>query len=155
MYFYQYALLAGFTCLLFSNSTRFASFVFICGWVVYLIATDSNYPATYYAISATIEAAIAYALNHRFRVVSWLGYSLILVNAYGLLLFKINAEPWSYDLIYALVAITQFLFLLARAMPNGIHRLPFKRFMVRAVSLDSCGAYDRMHKNKKSKGAYK
>lgn len=129
--------------------------MFLVGWAIYLTLVIDVDTSIKYAACATIEAIIAYILNCKYRVVAWLGYSLIFINAYGLLLFKLGYSPFSYDLAYAVISIAQILFLLARAMPNGIHRLPFKRFMVRAVSLDSCGAYDRMYKNKKSKGPHK
>ncbi len=153
MYLYQYALLAGFTCLLFKSNTRFAASVFLLGWFVYLtlfIDAGSSYK---YMACATIEAAIAYVLNSRYRVVAYLGYSLIFVNMYGLILIKINSYPLSYDIVYAIISVTQFLFLLMRAIPNGLNRLHRKHFVVRAVNFDSRGAYDRMYKNTTKKGS--
>lgn len=102
--------------------------------------------------AGTIEAVIAYILNKRYRVIAYLGYLLIFVNFYGLMLYKNGIGPLSYDVIYALISVTQFLFLLARAVPNGINRLHTQHFMVRAVNFDSRGSYDRMYKNSKAKG---
>jgi hypothetical protein len=152
MYFYQYILLAGFVCLLFNDKTRFAAFVFLAGWVIYTISTLSASTAFYYMSAGTIEAVIAYILNKRYRVIAYLGYLLIFVNFYGLMLYKNGIGPLSYDVIYALISVTQFLFLLARAVPNGINRLHTQHFMVRAVNFDSRGSYDRMYKNSKAKG---
>ncbi len=152
MYFYQYVLLAGLTCLLFNKNTRFSASVFIFGWAVYLL-WFIDAPSTYkYAACGTIEFCIAYALNKRHRVVAWLGYTLILVNIYGLILIKIKYGPMSYDIIYAIISITQFLFLLMRAIPNGITRLHTKHFMVRVANFDSRSSYDRMYKDKTEKG---
>ena len=152
MYLYNYILLAGFSCLLFNKETRFAAFVFLTGWAVYFIFTYGAASSTYYIASATIEAVIAYVLNNKYRVVAYIGYLLILVNIYGLALIKNKVGPISYDMIYAVLSITQFLFLLARAIPNGINRLHTEHFMVRAVNFDSRGSYVRMYKNNKAKG---
>lgn len=152
MYFYQYILLAGFVCLLLNDRTRFASSVFLAGWAVYTISTLSASTAFYYMAAGTIEAAIAYTLNRRYRVIAYLGYLLIFVNFYGLMLYKNGIGPLSYDVTYAIISITQFLFLLARVLPNGLNRLPAKHFMVRAVNFDSRGAYGRMYKNTQTQG---
>ena len=152
MYFYQYILLAGFVCLLFNKETRFPASVFLCGWVIYTLSTLSVSTAFYYISAATIEAAIAYSLNKRHRAVAYLGYLLIFVNIYGLMLYRNKIGPLSYDVIYAIISVTQFLFLLVRAIPNGLNRLPAKHFVVRAVNFDSRGAYGRMYKNTQAKG---
>ena len=152
MYTYNYILLAGFICLLFNKNTRFAAFVFLAGWALYLLLTIGASASFYYVASATIEVSIAYILNTKYRAVSYLGYSLILVNMYGLFLYKNGIGPISYDAAYALISITQFMFLLARAILNGI-RLPTKHFMVRAVNFDSRGAYGIMYKNTATKGS--
>jgi len=102
--------------------------------------------------SGTIEAAIAYLLNKRYRVIAYLGYLLIFVNFYGLILYNNKIGPLSYDVIYAIISVTQFIFLLARLIPNGLNRLPAKHFVVRAVNFDSRGAYDRMYKNTQTQG---
>jgi len=152
MYTYNYILLAGFVCLLFNSRTRFASSIFLAGWAIYLLSTFNASTAFYYMASGTIEAAIAYTLNKRYRAIACLGYLLILVNFYGLMLYKSGVSPLTYDVIYAIISITQFLFLLMRAIPNGLNRLPAKHFMVRAVNFDSRGAYGRMYKNTQTKG---
>ena len=145
--------MAGFVCLIFSRQTRFASTTFLSAWVIYLLVTIDVSATFYYGASATIELTVAYLLNKRYRAVSWLGYSLILVNVYGLILYMNGADPLSYDVIYAIISVTQFLFLLARALPNGLNRLHTQHFMVRAVNFDSRGTYDRMYKNKTKKGS--
>ena len=152
MYLYQYILLAGLSCLLFNRNTEYAAKLFIVGWLVYLtlfIDAPSSYK---YMACGTIEAVIAYSLNKSNRVVSWLGYFLILVNIYGLILIKAVQPPLTYDVIYAIISITQFLFLLARVLPNGLNRLPAKHFVVRAVNFDSRGAYGRMYKSTQTQG---
>ena len=151
MYFYQYILLAGFTCLLFNREVRFAASVFLSGWLIYLVVTIDIPYALYFCASATIETAIAGILNARYRLISYLGYSLILVNFAGLLL-HINGIKVYYDFVYAIISITQFLLLLARAIPNGVGRLHIKHLVVRAVNFDSRGAYDRMYKNSNAQG---
>ena len=153
MYIYQYVLLAGFVCLLLTPQARVAATCFLLGWLVYLvfiIDIDTSYK---YISCGTIEVAISYYLNSMYRVVAYLGYSLLLVNIYGLLLFKNGVGPMSYDLIYAIISVTQFLFLLARALPNGLTRLPAEHPLVRAVNFDSRGAYAIMHKNPTKKGS--
>lgn len=152
MYIYQYILLAGLTCLLFNKNTRFSASVFLTGWLVYLILFIDA-PSTYkYIACGVIEFSIAYALNKRHLVISFLGYFLILVNVYGLLLIKIKVGPLSYDIIYAIISITQFLFLLIRAMTNGITRLNNEHFIVFLANFDSRSAYDRMYKSNAEKG---
>ena len=145
MYLYQYVLLTGFTCLLLFKRTRLASFAFLSGWFVYLMffyGLDSVYK---YGACSTIEVAIAYVLNNRFRFVAYLGYSLLFVNLYGMFIYLNNHSAYYYDGIYALISITQFLFIMIRVIPsNGIYRLPSKHFMVRLIDFDSCRTYDRM-----------
>ncbi len=146
MYPYNYILLAGFTCLFFNVKTKEAATTFLIGWGVYLVAvygTDFRY---YFLLSATIELAIAYKLNSRYRVISYISYSLILVNIFGLIL-HINGIKWHYDFVYALLSIIQFLFLLARVIPDGISELHSKHIVVRCLNYDSGQAYGKMYRN--------
>jgi hypothetical protein len=152
MYFYQYILLAGFSCLLFNKDTRFAASVFLTGWAVYLIGTIGFEYKFYFLASATIETAIAFTLNKNYRLVAWLGYALIPVNILGMIL-HINDIKIYYDVIYALISVTQLILLIARVIPNGINRLPDKHFMVRVLNFDSRGTYGIMYKNTTTKGA--
>ena len=153
MYFYQYILLAGLVCLLFNKNTRIAASIFLAGWVVYLFIFIDSSSSIKYMACGTIEFSIAYALNKRYRAIAYLGYSLIFVNMYGLVLIKVKSEPITYDVIYAIISVIQFLFLLMRALPNGLNRLHTQHFMVRAVNFDSRGAYDIMYKNTTKKGS--
>jgi hypothetical protein len=137
MYLYQYALLAGFTCLLFNPKTRFASSVFLIGWLVYVTFLIDSASNLKYICCASIEVAISYAINNRFKVASYLGYLLIPVNMYGLMLIRLGAQPITYDVVYAIIAIIQFMLILDRAIPDGIYRLHFKRWMVRPAHFDS------------------
>ena len=144
--------MAGFVCLLFLKSTRFPASVFLAGWIVYVLSTINASTAFYYVSAGSIEVAIGYTLNRRYRIVALLGYSLIIVNIYGLLLYKNGIGPITYDVAYAVISVTQFLLLLARVIPDGISRRYTKHFVVRAINFDSRGAYDRMYKNNKAKG---
>ena len=155
MYLYQYILLAGFTCLLFSKEVRFASVIFLTGWAVYLvyfIDAPSNYK---YVACGAIELSIAYILNRSYRIVAYIGYSLILVNIYGLLLIVNKLPPASYDIIYALLSVTQFLILIIRANLNGILRLSEQYWLVRLINFDSGQARGIMCKNKATKEAHR
>lgn len=151
MYFYQHVLLAGFVCLLLNRKTRVASASFLLGWVIYLFFVIDVATSYKYISCATIEMAIAYYLNKEYRVVAYLGYSLILVNIYGLILYKNGIGPITYDVTYAIISITQFMFLLARAIPNGINRLPDEHYMVRLVNFDSRQTRVIMCKSKATK----
>ena len=153
MYLYQYVLLAGFTCLLFNKETRFASMVFLFGWAVYLTMFIDAESTHKYMACATIEASIAYALNNKYRIVSYIGYSLIFVNIYGLILIKIKMLPVSYDIIYAILSVLQITFLVARVNLNGIYRLPEQCWLVRLVNYDSCKTRAIMYKSKTTKEA--
>ena len=155
MYIYQYLLFAGFLLLLTSNMTRDAALIFLVGWVVYLVVTIGASNSVYFVASGTIETAIAFYLNKRYRLVSYLGYSLLLVNVFGYFLYVNGISRGLYDLVYAIISVTQFLFLLARAIPNGLNRLHRKHFVVRAINFDSRGAYDRMCKNTQEKSSYR
>lgn len=141
-------LLAGFVCLLFDSKTRFAASVFLLGWAVYLVVFIDATSTYKYIACATIEASIAFALNKRHVIVAYLGYSLIFVNIYGLALINNKVGPISYDVIYAIISVTQFMFLLARAVPNGINRLPAKHCLVRLVNFDSRQTRGIMYKSK-------
>jgi hypothetical protein len=153
MYIYQYALIIGFTCLLFNRGTKGAAGVFLVGWALYLFFI-LDAPSSYkYICCATIETVIAFILNAKYRLVSYIGYSLTIVNVYGLFLIGTGRMPITYDVIYAVLAVTQFLLLLARAMPNGINRLHPKSFVVRVVNFDSRQACNRVHKKLKTQGS--
>jgi len=151
MYPYQYVLLAGFVCLLLNKETRFAASVFLLGWAAYLLFFIDASSTYKYIACAAIETSIAYSINNRYRVVSYLGYSLIFVNIYGLMLIRGKVDPVSYDVIYGLISVAQFLFLLMRAIPNGISRLHNEHIIVRLVNFDGSQARDIMCKNKTKK----
>ncbi len=146
MYLYQYVLLAGFSCLFFNVKTKEAAKTLLIGWGAYIVAVHGTDFRYYFLLSATIELAIAYRLNTRYRVVSYISYSLMLVNVFGLIL-HINGIKWYYDFVYALLSIIQFLLLLARTIPNGICRLHGKCFMVRCLNYDRGESYGKMYTN--------
>lgn len=152
MYLYQYALLAGFACLLFYKDTRSASVAFLLGWAVYFTVVLGANEVNYYALSGAIELSIAYYLNSRFRLVSYLGYSLLVLNFIGFLCHESTTNESYYDAIYAVIAIAQFLILQLRVFADGISRLSSEHFVVRAVNFDSRGAYGRMYKNTQTQG---
>jgi hypothetical protein len=139
----------GFACLYFNKDTRFASGVFLLGWAFYLLSTIGMEYKFYFLASATIETVIAVLLNQRYRLISYLGYSLLLLNIIGLML-HVNDVKFYYDFSYALISTTQFLLLLARAFPDGVNRLHPKHFMVRVINFDSRGAHNRMYQNIKT-----
>ncbi len=147
MYLYQYILLAGFSCLFFRRETRYSAAAFLIGWFVYIALILGLSEINYYALSATVELCIAYALNKRHRIVSYIGYSLVLFNCAGFLSHWLYINFVGFDLIYALLSTTQFLFLLARATPNGIGKLHSKHIVVRCLNYDSGQAYDKMYTN--------
>ena len=152
MYFYQYALLAGFTCLLFCKDTRCASVVFLLGWVVYFTAVLGANEVNYYALSGAIELSIAYYLNSRFRLVSYLGYSLLVLNFIGFLCHESTTNESYYDAVYAFIAIAQFVILQLRVFGYGMGRLSSEHFMVRLLNFDSRGAYVRMYRYTQAQG---
>jgi hypothetical protein len=156
MFFYQYIILAGLTCLFFNKETRFASLAFLVGWCVYalFLSGDNVSTASYYIGCAAIETAIAYSLTKKHRLVAYLGYSLIPVNIFGLLIYKSQSAPLAYDAVYAVISIAQLLILIARANVNGINRLHIQHFLVRVINFDSYQARDIMSNNKATKKAY-
>ncbi|WP_287199189.1 hypothetical protein [Pseudoalteromonas sp.] len=81
-----------------------------------------------------------------------MGYSLVVYNFLGFIVHSVNTEYPYYDIGYAIISVTQFLFLLARALPNGLNRLPAKHPLVRAVNFDSRKAYDRMYESTQTQG---
>lgn len=145
--------MAGFACLLFNKNTFFASSMFICGWIMYFPLTTGQDASYYYAASAGIELSIGYILNNKYRLVAYINYTLIFVNIYGLLLFKMKVSPISYDIIYALLSVTQFLILIIRANLNGIYRLPEQCWLVRLLYFDSRQTRVIMCKSKTTKEA--
>ena len=147
MFLYQYILLAGFVCLLFNEKTRFASAVFLTGWVVYLLVTIGASTAFYYIASASIETAIATALNNKHKYISYLGYSLIAVNIYGLSVHLDIDGRNNYIVIYAVVSIAQFILLLTRLIPDGIRRLCIQRITLRYRNFDGSKTCAKMYKN--------
>jgi hypothetical protein len=151
MYFYQYILLAGFTCLLFNKETRFASVVFLLSWVVYLLLFIDATVSYKYIACATLELSIAYLLNNRFRLVSYIGYFLIFVNIFGLMLYKNKLDPMPYDFIYAILSVTQLILLILRVNLNGLHRLHPEHIMVRIANFDGGQSSVTMHKTQTNK----
>ena len=153
MHLYQYILLAGFFCLLFNKETRFASVVFIAGWFVYLYLAIGVNEVYYYGLSASIELAIAFSLNRVYRIVSYIGYTLIIVNFIGFSVHSIGTDYPYFDVVYAILSSMQLIMLILRANPNGIYRLSHEHPMVRLVNFDSRGTYDRMYRNTQAKGS--
>ena len=147
MFLYQYILLGGFCCLLLSPKARFAASVFLVAWFVYVSLSLGSSVSFYYASAAGIELCIGYVLNARFKAVSYLSYALVSLNAYGFAAHFSESGKDIYIYLYLVMSITRFLFLLARAIPNGIgiNRLHPQCFVVRAINFDSRGAYDRMY----------
>ena len=139
--------MTGFTCLLLNKKTRFASSVFLAGWAVYLLVTVGASTATYYIASAAIETSIAIILNDRHKYVAYLGYSLIAVNIYGLLVHADAGGRNLYIIIYAAISITQFILLLSWLLPDGIRGLRIQRSNVRGHNYDCGEACDIMRKN--------
>ncbi len=146
MYLYQYILMAGYTCLFFNTKTKEAATAFILGWSVYCVFVYGCGVAYYFALSAMIETAIAYSLNKRYRLVSYISYSLILVNMAGLIM-ELYGIKLVYDVVYAILAVAQFLLLLARMVLDGNDRANYKWFIVRCVNFDSRKTYATLHKN--------
>ena len=155
MYTYQYILLAAFCGLYFNKKTKLASELFLFGWAFYFMFTIELPAVHYYWVTATIEAAIGFALNHRYRLISYLNYSLILVNMLGIVLYKNGFQATYYDIIYAFISIAQVLLLITRAINYGGGRFYFKRFMDSLVDFDSRKARDTMYKDQAEKAANK
>jgi len=130
MFLYQYILLAGFSCLLLNRRTRFAAFTFLVGWSVYTVTTLGADYTQYYVSAAIIETTIAVVLNERHKYIAYLGYSLIPLNIYGLLVHSDPDGRSIYILIYAAVSIIQFIILFCRLIPDGIRRYIKQRFTI-------------------------
>ncbi len=154
MYLYQYILMAGYTCLFFNDKTKEAATAFILGWCVYIGFVYGCGVTYYFALSAIIETAIAYKLNKRYRLVSYISYSLILVNMVGLIM-NLYGVKFVYDVVYAILAVAQFILLLARMVFDGSGRANYKWFIVRCVNFDSRKTYATMRKNQPTKKALK
>jgi len=152
MYLFNYVLLAGFACLLFSRDSRGAALTFLAGWAIYIYAILGLPEVSYYALSGAIELVIAYRLNPKYRAVAYLGYSLVLYNLAGFLLHDVGTDYPYFDIGYTIISSVQFLFLLMRAIPNGLNRLHTQHFMVRLLNFDSRGSYGRMYENTTTKG---
>lgn len=148
--------MAAFCCLYFNKSVRLSAICFLAGWFVYLCFYfyEILHDSWYYIFSAIIETAIAYALNKRFRLVSYLGYSLIFINLYGYYLFYNGLSPISYDIIYAVITITQVLLLIFRGLLNGVNRSCNHIAVVRFINFDSRYKNREVQNAKKTKEAY-
>ena len=151
MYLYQYFLMVGFACLFFNKNVKYPSFIFLLSWVLY-VALFLDYPASYkYIVCATIETTIGCLLIYRHRLVSYLAFSLIAVNLLGLMLYEYGYKPTSYDLIYAIISVMQFVLLTIRALPNGFNRLPYQHILIRIASFDSRKTCAIIYKKPKEK----
>ena len=135
--------MAGFLCLFFVPECRQASTAFLIGWAVYLsLYLNIDIAYYYYALSATIEFCIAIYLLNRYSLLAYIGFFLVSVNVYGLFLYMLHVSPLSYDVIYAIASILQFILLASRSAQHGVIRLCVKRVMVFAFNFDggeSCG----------------
>ncbi len=147
MYTYQYFILAAFCGLYFNKKTKLASELFLLGWAFYFLFTIDSSATLYYSITATIEAFIGYMLNKRYRLVSYLSYTLILVNVLGIVLYKNGFQSTYYDIIYAIISIAQVVLLITRATGYGGCGFCFKHIMDVIADFDSRKARDTMYKN--------
>jgi len=150
MYTYQYFILAAFCGLYFNKKTKLASELFLFGWAFYFLFTIDLSATLYYSIAATIEAFIGYMLNKRYRLVSYLSYSLILVNVLGIVLYKNGFQPTYYDIIYAIISIAQVALLIIRVADYGGRGFYFEHIMDVLTDFDSRKARDTMYKNQAS-----
>lgn len=151
MYAYQYLILAAFCGLYFNGRTKLAAELFLFGWAFYFVFTIELSATLYYSLTATIEAVIGFMLNKRYRLISYLNYSLILVNLFGLVLYKNGFQATSYDIIYAIISIAQVLLLIIRALGYGRDRIYFKCFMDNLVNFDSRKTRGTMYKYQATK----
>ncbi len=129
--------MAIFGCLYFNKQTKLAAQCFIVGWAFYVVATIGLPATKYYVTAAFIEFSIGYILNKDYRLVSYISYSLILVNAFGLLLYKNAISPLSYDIIYFLLSVTQVVLLIIRGLYSGSNRHASQRLIICLLHLDS------------------
>ena len=143
MYLYQYFILTALCGLYFNSKTSEAAITFLFGWYFYVTVTMYLNTEYYYAVTALVELLIGYKINKNFRLVSYLCYSLIIVNLFGLFLFKNGLQPLYYDIIYAIISIFQILLLITRVR-NGRSRIRFQRLMDALVDFDSRKARDTM-----------
>lgn len=146
MYPYQYLIVVALCGLYFNKQTSKAAEALLLGWAFYIAVTLHLPTEYYYAITALVELIIAYKLNLKYRLVSYMNYSLILVNLYGILLFKHGIQPESYDEIYEIVSIAQLLLLVLR-LSHGRIRLPLQCVMDYLVNFDSRKAHGTMQKH--------
>ena len=150
MYIYQYLLMAGYTCLFFNARTKEASCAFLSGWLAYLFFVYGCGVSYYFVLSAFIEFCIAYKLNRNYRLVSYIGYSLIIVNLVGLVM-NINGVKFVYDFTYTVLSLIQFLILIGRVLIDGNNRVDNERFIFRAINFDSRKTYVTMQKTNSAK----
>ena len=146
MFIYQYILLLGFVGLYFNRETKFAASAFLIGWAVYIVIVLGTNFEHYFILSAIIELAIAYTLNHKYKHVSYVSYLLILVNVAGLIL-HINGIKDYYNHVYAVLSVYQFTLLIGRLILNGIHRRSIQRSAFCGGNYDSRKACAKVYKN--------
>tara|TARA_R110000772_G_scaffold85327_4_gene179400 strand:+ start:608 stop:1072 length:465 start_codon:yes stop_codon:yes gene_type:complete len=146
MFIYQYILLLGFAGLYFNKETKMAASAFLIGWAVYIAFALGTKFEQYFILSAVIELAIAYALNNKYKNVSYVSYLLILVNVAGLIL-HINGIKDYYNHIYAVLSTYQFSLLLIKLVPNGIYRRPIQCNAFCDSNYDCGQARVKVHKN--------
>ena len=145
MFIYQYILLLGFAGLYFDKETKLAASAFLIGWAVYIVFALGTKFEQYFILSAIIELAIAYALNNKYKNVSYVSYLLILVNMAGLIL-HINGIKDYYNHIYAVLSIYQFTLLIGRLILNGIYRRAIQCNTFCAGNYDCGQARVKVHK---------
>ena len=143
MYLYQYLIMAALCCLYFNKKTSLAAEAFLLGWLFYILVTMKVDVIYYYSITALVELIIGYRLNYKFRLISYMNYALVIVNLFGLYLYKNGFQPTYYDIIYAIISMAQVLLLLSRLGYGriGVH---LKYFMDILVDFDSRKARDTM-----------
>lgn len=145
--------MAGFACLFFNKNVKYPALIFIMSWVLY-IALFLDAPASYkYIACATIETTIGCLLIYRHRLVACLAFSLIAANLLGLMLYEYGYKPASYDLLYAIISVMQFVLLTIRALPNGFNKLPYQYIVVRLVDFDSRKTCAIIYKKPKEKSS--
>jgi len=144
MYDYQYYILAAFCVLIFFKESRCAALTIFIGLVVYYNFVFDLSAVIYYSLSATIAAIVGFVLNSRYRLISYLNYSLILANLLGLLLYNNGFKPPPYDIICAIIYTVQVLLLIIRTWRNGRFGIYFECALDSLVNFDSRKAHGTM-----------
>ncbi len=141
-------------CLFFIPLTRYAFFILMCAWVSYLSFVQGMPGEFYFAFVGLLDLFIGWSFNKRYRIASYLSYSLIFIGLFGFYCWWYGLSEFYYELLYAIIEVIRIISLIARGLLDGVNKNKWrcggsisKYLLVRYVDFDGGKSCGKMFKN--------